>query len=148
MGMVVQGRFVPELFRFFKDLNLWPILMKITGEHIRKMVRAHIYLGIYLLRILTGISSNRGMESLLREPGIMRLLGFSTDTLCHGLCQRGKANQHGQGFKKNTYFGAIYRHPQSGAMSPGSHGTDFQPLHPRIANLFEKHDICLGLHDH
>jgi len=148
MGMVVPGRFVTELFRFLKDLNMWPILMKITGEHVRKMVSAHIYLAVYLLRILLGISSNRGMESLLGEPGIMRLLGFSAETLCHGLCQRGKANQHGRGFKKNSHCGAIYRYPQSGTMSSGSHGTDFQPLHPRIAHLFEKYDICFGLHDH
>ena len=78
-------------------------LKKIVGDQKRKMVSSHVFVLIYLIKLIIGISRIRGTRELLSDSGAMSLLGFDIDTLQGGLCHRGDANQHGKELKKNLF---------------------------------------------
>lgn len=68
-------------------------LKEITGSHIRKIISPHIFILLYILKIIIGIPTIRGSEKLLGDLGAMRLIEFDVDNLMNGLCNRGDANQ-------------------------------------------------------
>lgn len=95
----------PFLGPFLKFLELTGImkeLKKVTSVKIRKMLTPHIFTLLYIIKIIIGIPTIRGSEKLLGDVGAMNLVGFNVDDLMNGLCQRGDANQHGKGYKKNS----------------------------------------------
>lgn len=92
--------FIGQFLEFLDNTGVIKELKKITGCHIRKMVKTHIFILIYVLKIIVGIPRIRGSEVLLGDLGAMSLMGFNVDNLTDGLCQRGDANQYGEGYKK------------------------------------------------
>ena len=90
------------IMKFLGNMGILWDLRKITGTHIRTMLGIHIYVLLYLLKIIVGIPTTRGSEALLGDKGAMSLIGFDVETVKEGLCKRGDANQHGEGYKKNT----------------------------------------------
>ncbi len=94
--------FIGGFLKFLDSTGVIRELKKISGTHIRKMVKTHIFILIYILKIIVGIPRIRGSEMLLGDLGAMSLMGFNVDNLKEGLCRRGDANQHGEGHKKNN----------------------------------------------
>lgn len=111
IDMVVDTNwpFIGPFLKFLESKGIMGALKKITGIQIRNMLGLNIYILLYILKIIIGIPTTRGSEALLGDLGAMRLLGFDVDSLNDGLCRRGDANQHGDGYKKNPMrHGLIY----------------------------------------
>ena len=101
--------FIGPFLKFLEDKGVMDVLKKITGTQIRKMLGLNIYILLYMLKIIIGIPTTRGSEALLGDLGAMKLIGFDVDSLKEGLCRRGDANQHGEGYKKNPMrHGPVY----------------------------------------
>lgn len=101
--------FIGPFLKFLEDKGVMDVLKKITGTQIRKMLGLNIYILLYMLKIIIGIPTTRGSEALLGDLGAMKLIGFDVDSLKEGLCRRGDANQHGEGYKKNPMrHGLVY----------------------------------------
>jgi len=101
--------FIGPFLKFLEGFGVMKALKKISGSQIRKMLGLHIFTLLYILKIIIGIPRTRGSEALLGDKGAMRLIGFDVDKLIEGLCKRGDANQHGEGYKKNFLrHGPIY----------------------------------------
>ena len=101
--------FIGRFLKFLEVTGVMKELGKITGRQIRKMLAPHIFTLLYILKIIVGIPTIRGSESLLGDLGAMKLVGFNVDNLMDGLCKRGDANQYGNGYKKNSLcHGCVY----------------------------------------
>lgn len=101
--------FIGPFLKFLEKSGVMKELGKITGTQIRQMLKPKIFTLLYILKIIVGIPTTRGSEALLGDPGAMNLLGFNVDNLMNGLCNRGDANQHGNGYKKNSLcHGCVY----------------------------------------
>jgi len=101
--------FIGPFLKFLENKGIMKELKKITGSQIRKILGPHIFILLYILKIIVGIPKIRGSETLLGDLGAMNLIGFNVDNLMNGLCKRGDANQHGKGYKKNTVrHGCVY----------------------------------------
>ena len=101
--------FIGPFLKFLQNTGVMSALKMVTGTQVRKMVQTHIFVLLYIIKIIVGIPRTRGSDELLGDSGAMKLLGFSVDQLKEGLCKRGDANQHGKGYKKNTMcHGPIY----------------------------------------
>lgn len=101
--------FIGPFLKFLESYGIMKLLKKIIGTQLRKMLGLHIFVLLYILKIIIGIPRTRGSETLLGDMGAMRLIGFNVDNLVEGLCKRGDANQHGEGYKKNSmHHGLIY----------------------------------------
>lgn len=94
--------FMGPFLKFLESKGVMKVLEKITGSQVRKMLAPHIFTLLYILKIIAGIPKMRGSEALLGDLGAMNLVGFNVDNLMNGLCERGDANQHGKGYKKNS----------------------------------------------
>ena len=104
--------FIGPFLKFLEGTGIMKELKKITGSQIRKMLAPHIFILLYILKIIVGIPTIRGSEALLGDLGAMNLLGFNVDSLMDGICKRGDANQHGKGYKKNSFASWMYLHYQ------------------------------------
>lgn len=93
--------FIGPFLKFLENKGIMKELKKIMGSQIRKTLGLHIFILLYILKIIVGIPRMRGSEALLGDLGAMNLVGFNVDNLMNGLCKRGDANQHGKGYKKN-----------------------------------------------
>jgi len=93
--------FIGPFLKFLENKGILEELKKITGSQVRKKLGLHIFILLYILKIIVGIPRIRGSEGLLGDLGAMNLIGFDVDNLKNGLCNRGDANQHGRGYKKN-----------------------------------------------
>lgn len=101
--------FIGTFLKFLESKGIMGALEKITGTQIRKMLGLNIYILLYMLKIIIGIPTMRGSAALLGDLGAMKLIGFDVDSLMDGLCRRGDANQHGEGYKKNPLrHGSVY----------------------------------------
>lgn len=94
--------FMGSFMKFLENLGILSLINEITSTMKRKMISPGMFTLIYIFKIICGIPKIRGSESLLSDLSAMSLLGIKVETLEHGLCQRGDANQHGKGYKKNT----------------------------------------------
>jgi hypothetical protein len=95
--------FIGDFLRFLEKKGILNELKKIIGEQKRKMVSSNVFVLIYLIKLIVGISRIRGTSELLSDSGTMSLIGFDIDILQGGLCNRGDANQHGKELKKNQF---------------------------------------------
>lgn len=95
--------FIGDFLRFLEEKGLMKEFKKIIGDQKRKMVSSNVFILIYLIKLIVGISRIRGTSELLSDSGTMTLLGFDKDVLKEGLCNRGDANQHGKELKKNVF---------------------------------------------
>lgn len=93
--------FIGPFLKFLEKTGVMKELGKITGTQERQMLKPQIFTLLYILKIIVGIPTTRGSEALLGDLGAMNLVGFNVDNLMNGLCNRGDANQHGNGYKKN-----------------------------------------------
>ncbi len=101
--------FIGQFLKFLENTGVMKELGTITGRQIRKMLAPQIFTLLYILKIIVGIPTIRGSEALLGDMGAMKILGFDIDQMMNGLCDRGDANQHGKGYKKNAYCnGFVY----------------------------------------
>lgn len=102
LAITTNWPFIGSFLKFLESAGIMKELKKITGSQIRKMLAPHIFTLLYILKIIVGIPNIRGSEALLGDLGAMNLVGFNVDNLMNGLCNRGDANQHGKGYKKNS----------------------------------------------
>lgn len=93
--------FLGEFLRFLDQKGVLRELKKIVGDQKRKMVSSDVFVLIYVIKLIVGISRIRGTKELLSDAGAMTLLGFGIETVKDGLCNRGDANQYGKELKKN-----------------------------------------------
>lgn len=93
--------FIGSFFKFLENTGVMKELGRVVGSWVRQMVQPKIFVLLYILKIIVGIPATRGSEKLLGDLGAMNLVGFNVDNLANGLCDRGDANQHGNGYKKN-----------------------------------------------
>lgn len=101
--------FIGPFLKFLDKTGVMKELGKIKGSQIRQMRKPKLFTLLYILKIIVGIPTTRGSEALLGDLGAMNLLGFGVDSLMNGLCNRGDANQHGNGYKKNPLrHGCVY----------------------------------------
>lgn len=101
--------FIGPFLKFLEKTGVMKELGKITGNQVRQMLKPQIFTLLYILKIIVGIPTARGSEALLGDLGAMNLVGFNVDNLKNGLCNRGDANQHGNGYKKNPLrHGCVY----------------------------------------
>lgn len=92
--------FIGSFLKFLESMGIMRNLRGIRGIQIRKMLATHIFVLLYILKIIVGIPKIRGSELLLGDMGAMNLVGFNVNDVVDGLCSRGDANQHGNGYKK------------------------------------------------
>jgi preprotein translocase subunit SecE len=95
--------FIGDFMKFLEVKGFLRELKKIIGTQKRQMVAIHIFVIIYILKLMIGIPRIRGTEELLSDKGAMKLLGFNFHVLENGICKRGDANQHGKELKKNPF---------------------------------------------
>lgn len=95
--------FIGSFMKFLENSGILRMFYEITSNMKRKMITPGSIVLIYILKIICGIPKIRGSELLLSDLSAMSLIGIKVDTLANGLCQRGDANQHGNGYKKNTH---------------------------------------------
>lgn len=98
----VKWPFIMDFLKFIKSAKIDKVIKGVKSNKKREMVDYSTYILMYLLKVLTGISSARGTVELLSDSGVMNLLGFKPEQINDGICQRGDANQHGKGFKKKS----------------------------------------------
>lgn len=109
IAMNTSWPFIGPFMKFLERTGIMKELRNITGCHIRKIIAPHIFVLLYILKIIIGVPKIRGSEKLLGDLGAMNLVGFNVDSLKEGLCKRGDANQHGKGYKKNSLcYGSFY----------------------------------------
>lgn len=101
MAINTHWPFIGPFMKFLGSSGVMRYLRGIRGRQIRKILEPHIFVILYILKIIAGIPKIRGSEALLGDLGAMNLVGFNVDNLMNGLCNRGDANQHGNGYKKN-----------------------------------------------
>ncbi len=94
--------FIGPFLKYIERAGVMKELGKITGTQARQMLKPKIFIVLYILKIIAGIPTTRGSEALLGDLGAMNLVGFNVDNLRNGLCSRGDANQHGNGYKKKS----------------------------------------------
>jgi hypothetical protein len=101
--------FIGPLLKFLESTGIMAALKMVNGTQIRKMLELHIFVLLYILKLIVGIPRIRGSNELLGDLGAMKIVGFKVDDLTEGLCKRGDANQYGEGYKKNSgCHGPIY----------------------------------------
>jgi hypothetical protein len=102
MAVITNWPFIGPFLKFLEDKGVMKNLKKIISTRLRTMLSPHIFILLYILKIIVGIPTIRKSEDLLGDMGAMKLVGFNVDNLMNGLCQRGDANQYGKGYKKNN----------------------------------------------
>ncbi len=95
--------FIGDFLRFLEEKGIMRELKKIVGSSKRKMIPSHIFVLLYIIKLIVGIPRIRGTEELLSDGGAMTLLGFELHALKEGMCNRGDSNQHGKELKKNLF---------------------------------------------
>ena len=101
--------FIGPFLKFLDKTGVMKELGKIKGSQKRQMRKPQLFTLLYILKIIVGIPTTRGSEALLGDLGAMNLIGFDVDNLMNGLCNRGDANQYGNGYKKNPLrHGCVY----------------------------------------
>ena len=100
-GVITKWPFIGDFIQFMQNKGIMSALKWIRGSQKRKMLGNDVYVLLYVLKLIVGIPRIRGSGSLLGDPSAMNLLGFDVDNIKNGLCNRGDANQHGSGYKKN-----------------------------------------------
>lgn len=95
--------FIAPFMEFLKSNSIIKKLSKIEGKNERINIKQELILLIYILKIIIGIPRIRGTEELLTDIGAMSVLGFAPEQVINGICKRGNANQHGNGYKKNKW---------------------------------------------
>ena len=98
----IRWPFIGPFLAFLEKTGVMNELKKVNGSQIRKGIALHIFILLYTIKIIIGIPNMRGSEALLGDAGIMKLIGFNIDEVMNGTTKRGKANQHGKGYKKNS----------------------------------------------
>lgn len=96
--------FIGEFLKFLEKKDIMKHLKMITAVKVRKILSQHIFVLLYILKIIVGIPSIRGSQVLLGDAGAMKFVGFNVAQLLNGLCQRGDANQYGKGYKKKKHL--------------------------------------------
>jgi hypothetical protein len=88
--MATAWGFVEGLLDFVTVLGFWEVL-NIDGQGFKlKMVSVWQLLATYELKVLLGIVSMNQVEvKLFREVALLRLIGYTTQQLSGGICQRG-----------------------------------------------------------
>jgi hypothetical protein len=100
-AVITKWPFAGDFLKFIKDKGIFYTLKWAKGSQKRKMLRNDVYILLYILKLIIGIPRIRGSSALLGDAGVMSFLGFDMDSVMNGLCNRGDANQHGSGYKKN-----------------------------------------------
>jgi hypothetical protein len=93
-----EGALLDDFFRFLQELGVMAMLQETHGAGIdRVMVPFVQYLLLYGLKTLFGIESINALPTLLfSDEALMQLVGFNTQQLRDGVCQRGAAKRQGE----------------------------------------------------
>lgn len=110
LAVSTKWAFIGPFLKFLENTGVMAKLKRVTGTQVRKMLEIHIFVVMYILKIIVGIPKTRGSEVLLGDMGAMQMMGFRVDELTEGLCKRGDANQYGKGYKKNHHVSWMHSH--------------------------------------
>jgi hypothetical protein len=93
-----EGALLDDFFHFLQALGVMAMLQETHGAGIdRVMVPFVQYLLLYGLKTLFGIESINALPALLfSDEALMQLVGFNTQQLRYGVCQRGVAKRQGE----------------------------------------------------
>jgi hypothetical protein len=93
-----EGALLDDFFHFLQELGVMAMLQETHGAGIdRVMVPFVQYLLLYGLKTLFGIESINALPTLLfSDEALMQLVGFNTQQLRDGVCQRGAAKRQGE----------------------------------------------------
>jgi Transposase DDE domain len=93
-----EGALLDDFFHFLQELGVMAMLQETHGAGIdRVMVPFVQYLLLYGLKTLFGIESINALPTLLfSDEALMQLVGFNTQQLRDGVCQRGAAERQGE----------------------------------------------------
>ena len=93
-----EGALLDDFFHFLQELGVMAMLQETHGAGIdRVMVPFVQYLLLYGLKTLFGIESIKALPTLLfSDEALMQLVGFNTQQLRDGVCQRGAAKRQGE----------------------------------------------------
>jgi Transposase DDE domain len=93
-----EGALLDDFFHFLQELGVMAMLQETNGAGIdRVMVPFVQYLLLYGLKTLFGIESINALPTLLfSDEALMQLVGFNTQQLRDGVCQRGAAKRQGE----------------------------------------------------
>lgn len=109
MAVPIAWPFIGLFLKFLEKTGVMHQIKSVTGKQRRTGIALHLFILIYLLKIIIGIPKIRGSEIFLGNVSVMNLIGFRVDDVMNGTTKRGKANQHGKGYKKNASgHGCIY----------------------------------------
>jgi Transposase DDE domain len=92
-----EGALLDDFFYFLHELGVVDLLGDVQGTAVqREMVPIVQYLLLYSLKTLFGIESMHALPALLfSDEALMRLVGFNSYQVRHGVCQRGAAKRQG-----------------------------------------------------
>jgi hypothetical protein len=69
----------------------------------REFIKNHeVFPMIYMMNILTGVGAVRRTKIILRNESAMRILGFTDKQIANGLTKRGRKNQYGEGYERQS----------------------------------------------
>ncbi|MDD2448015.1 MAG: hypothetical protein PHY91_10150 [Tissierellia bacterium] len=94
--------FLGSFMKFLENSGVLKNLKKTTSTMEREILSPWVFVLIYIQKLICGISRISGSNVLLSDIPAMSLIGIKKEILVNGLCQRGDANQHGKGYKKNS----------------------------------------------
>ena len=99
--------FVERFLVFVNELGLFELLDVDGSRFYRKMMAVWLLVMTYEIKVLLGIASmNQIGERLFKDVALMQLIGYTSDQLASGFCQRG-GDDSPKPMHKNTLADAV-----------------------------------------
>lgn len=99
--------FVERFLVFLNELGMFELLDVDGRRFYRKMMAVWLLVMTYEIKVLLGIASmNQVSERLFKDVALMRLIGYTSDQLASGFCQRG-GDDSPKPMHKNTLADAV-----------------------------------------
>ena len=99
--------FVERFLVFLNELGMFELLEVDGSRFYRKMMDVWLLIMTYEIKVLLGIASmNQVGERLFKDVALMRIIGYTSDQLASGFCQRGRDDST-KPMHKNTLADAV-----------------------------------------
>jgi hypothetical protein len=102
---------IDEFFALMSQVGILGRLA-VSGMYQRRLIPLVLLVATYSARIIVGISSQNQLPThLLRDAGLLRLIGYTARQMDEGFCKRGKGQS--RPIHKDTVADALVRLPES-----------------------------------
>lgn len=96
----------PALPRYITYLENVGIVDNLAEKPVNKQRKCYEHMEVfpllYLCKTMSGVESARGTKEMLSNKAAMAMIGFTQDEIDNGLTKRGKSNQYGKDFTRQS----------------------------------------------